>query len=286
MKPDIIDLAFGRLPKMTPENMSLTQGRPDEICGEDRKSDRITWPDVTHCWKLEVYKTLEKGGLARLDEGYKVEDASSVFGESKSPDNVFLFLKVLEGGRGPVNDPELSECSPVSRSEALQQRWKDLKRRYEDTSEEASNSSLECHNTKKRKTEEERLESDLPSEMHCGLYGLQLLRSAWDRTHSIVILLRGAQFNDVASRKTHSDRLQTTDFLCNGMTARAALQLHTLTWLPNCRFSSSWSYCFNGLELECEVGPGGPWKQSSLASRSITVSLNMLFLAEDRVGGG
>jgi hypothetical protein len=91
MRPDIIDLGFQRLLKMTPENMTLNPDCPDQFFGEDLKSGRISWADVTHCWKLEVSKTLEKGGLARLDEGYSVEDASSVFGESKNPDNVFLF---------------------------------------------------------------------------------------------------------------------------------------------------------------------------------------------------
>ena len=201
-----------------------------EDSSRDRKfeNDKVTWADVTHCWKLEISQTLEAGVLARLDKKYGVDDVSSIVGELRSPVNVFLFLTMRLYIAGlDLTVPKVSECSPVSRDEERVQRWSGLKRCHDSYSGEDSSSS--GRSRKRQKIAAESLEEcTLAPEIHCGLYGLHLLRSAWDRTHGIVVLLKGAQFNGFRLQKAHSDRLQIMDSTCSGMTVRAALQLQRL----------------------------------------------------------
>ncbi|RXW15796.1 hypothetical protein EST38_g10058 [Candolleomyces aberdarensis] len=157
------------------ERVDLITQHPDEFHEKDSTRNRITWADITHCWELEISKTLDKRHLARLGE--RCLHAS----------------KNLEGGRRLKG--ERLEHFSVSRMDEPEQCSNTRKRPYEDDSEPVSSDSTGGPNNKKRKTEEESCEPNLPSEVQCGLYGLELLRSAWDRTHSMAILLRDNQLS-------------------------------------------------------------------------------------------
>ncbi|KAJ2934477.1 hypothetical protein H1R20_g2647, partial [Candolleomyces eurysporus] len=171
--------------------VDLITQHPDEFHEKDSTRNKVTWADITHCWELEISKTLDKRHLARLDERYD-ENVSPVTGEAHGH-RCLHASKDLEDVRGLKG--ELSEHFSVSRVDEPEQCSNTRKRPYEDDSEPVSNDSTGGPNNKKRKTEEESSEPNLPLEVQCGLYGLELLCSAWDRTHSMVILLRDNQLS-------------------------------------------------------------------------------------------
>ena len=73
----------------------------------------------------------------------------------------------------------------------------------------------------------------LSAPLQCGLYGIELMRSRWDRTHAVVILLEGELSVIIKSLMKRSSALwQTKDFPSVGMIRKDASEPQKSTsWL-------------------------------------------------------
>ncbi|KAF6747798.1 hypothetical protein DFP72DRAFT_1015907 [Ephemerocybe angulata] len=203
-KPDVYESRYSDLLKAAPEFLGLTFEQLAALMEKeqikwaevDRRSApivRTQWSDLISC--IEVSKGQDEWAR-NLHQ--KWEQRCYTLRASFSNDMPHRFMSLQE--LGSRSSPELPRPAPLnSRNGASESSQGILQRDREESSIYDEPASKRFKLSATDGEEEIPLGSvhpgRLPAEVQCGFYGLELLRSSWERTHSIVLLLSGDRFS-------------------------------------------------------------------------------------------
>ncbi|KAJ2935812.1 hypothetical protein H1R20_g1282, partial [Candolleomyces eurysporus] len=220
-KPDILDPSIRHLQGLMPENehfgldewVQMICHQHDKIMAAHQKASkrgypgtRLSWNDVTHCWELKSGKQLDEEHIAWLDKTFDIESilttpekdalrVAKMKGESaqhkrhvelqsestsksqkRTREDELPSASVKAKGRKKFKPDESSGNSGASGSNGASGN----NRASESAGHSGSFTSVASSSSSSAK---------LSPKLQCGFYGVELLRSRWDRTHAIAILL-------------------------------------------------------------------------------------------------
>ncbi|RXW15793.1 hypothetical protein EST38_g10061 [Candolleomyces aberdarensis] len=223
-KPDIIDPRIAHLRKLMPESQDFELDDWINVVGHKVKelreardkaspADKTSWDDISHCWELKSFRILRDLHIAFLDQagGFTVENALD-------PDKTALLE--AKSDRKAAQQKRHADLMSESTSTSGQKRpreddhEKKGKKKHKSGSSSGSKGRSKSNGSKGRSgnsgaggsnTPSGNSESNVPGggngnvpyastpnltpTLQCGFYGVELLRSRWDRTHAIVMLL-------------------------------------------------------------------------------------------------
>ncbi|KAF6757337.1 hypothetical protein DFP72DRAFT_1111320 [Ephemerocybe angulata] len=203
-KPDVYESRYNDLLKAAPEFLGLTfeqlaalmekeQIKWAEVDRRSAPTFRTQWSDLISCIEVSKGRDEWAGSLRQ-----KWEQRCYTTRASFSNDMPHHFMSLQE--LGSQSSPEVPQLAPLdSRNGASESSQGTLKRGREESSIDDEPSSKSSKLSATDDEEEIPLGSvypgRLPAEVQCGFYGLEILRSSWERTHSIVLLLSGDRFS-------------------------------------------------------------------------------------------
>ncbi|KAJ2934509.1 hypothetical protein H1R20_g2644, partial [Candolleomyces eurysporus] len=220
-KPDILDSSIRHLQGLMPENehfgldewAQMICHQHDKIMAARQKASKQGYPgtrlsrnDVTHCWELKSGKPLVEEHIAWLDKTFDLENILT------TPEKDALRAAKRKGKsaqhkrRVELQFESTSKSQKRTREDELPSASVKAKGRKRFKPDESSgNSGASGSNGasgNNRASESAGHSESFPSvassssssaelspKLQCGFYGVQLLRSRWDSTHAIAILL-------------------------------------------------------------------------------------------------
>ncbi|TFK20505.1 hypothetical protein FA15DRAFT_123242 [Coprinopsis marcescibilis] len=181
-KPDLIALTLCRLKKIVSVGVDGYSGfakileEGADVWKDARKNaqENIGWPDVHNPFEIKVEDIID---CTRMDGPYEVADILPKDHKQKS--------ELQAGPTGSTGSATTSKASArktssQSRSTAGTTNSNNLKRK---------SSTPRGSSNKKQKFPPLSPSTTVTTDVQCAYYGLELLRSRWDRTHSVVFLL-------------------------------------------------------------------------------------------------
>ncbi|KAF5311626.1 hypothetical protein D9611_009442 [Ephemerocybe angulata] len=188
-KPDIYESRYKDLLRLTPgcgdlsmeALATLMELKPDvwsELSKDKKTAGKTEWSDLIYCIEVKKDKSVWKQlPSVRWEQG---KYTAEVRLDNENPTNPALPLEPQDGKAGLME-------SGTSKSS--------IRKRGRAGSDEAVRPKPKKSRTKAKtfgvNTKLDPLNSGKHPDVQCGYYALELLRSRWDRTHSIVMLFSG-----------------------------------------------------------------------------------------------
>ncbi|KAJ2911931.1 hypothetical protein MD484_g8479, partial [Candolleomyces efflorescens] len=156
-----------------------------------KEGSRLSWNDITECWEVKAGKVLDGEHLAYLDRTF---DASNIVVASDKQTMRSAGEKSNIGAGKSAQHKRTAALKSQGRSNSRGQ-----KRSCEDDSEISRKKPRpEGSNTGRSATADSESSSSSGKsspKVQCGFYGIESLRSSWDRTHAVVMLLENEKLS-------------------------------------------------------------------------------------------